>query len=93
MKIKNVYLALKDQLPLSRLWRNWRNGNLKGLFHIRSHIRNDGKPKITYNTNASAIKAAASMEKKTQRKFGKWKCVHCDGYHIGKNRINTLDVK
>lgn len=94
MKIRNIYLGLKDQLPLKRLWRNWRNGNLKGLFHIRSHLRNDSLPKISYPTKASVIRAAESMEKKIGKKFGNWKCLHCDGYHVGKNRVKTtLDVK
>ena len=79
---------MKDQLPIRRLIRNLRNGNIKGLIHLRSHLRADGQPKITYNTKASAIKAAASMEKKTGSKFGKWKCMHCDGFHIGKNRVH-----
>jgi hypothetical protein len=46
-----------------------------------------GQAKIIYNTKASAIRAAEQMAKKTGSKFGKWKCMHCDGYHIGKNRV------
>lgn len=86
LKIKNVFLALKDQLPLKRLFRNIWNGRIRGLFHIRSHLNENGSPKIRYGSKASAQKAAKAMEKKRGVPFGCWKCVHCDGYHIGKNR-------
>jgi hypothetical protein len=39
-----------------------------------------------YNTKATAVRSAEAMTKKRGVKFGNWKCVHCDGYHIGKNR-------
>ena len=41
-----------------------------------------------YNTKASATKAAAAMMKKTGNYFSNYKCVFCDGYHIGKNSAN-----
>ena len=41
-----------------------------------------------YNTIESARKAAESMEKKKKVHFSVYKCVFCDGYHIGKNRDN-----
>lgn len=41
-----------------------------------------------YNTKASATKAAESMSKKHGVWFSNYKCLHCDGYHIGKNRDN-----
>jgi hypothetical protein len=40
-----------------------------------------------YNTKATAIKSAAAMTKKTGSEFGNWKCFHCNGFHIGKNRV------
>ena len=86
MRLRNIFLALKDQLPLKRLIRNLRNGRVTGLIHPRTHLRADGAPKIMYNTKASAVKAAEAMAKKTGKAFGNWKCMHCDGYHIGKNR-------
>lgn len=86
MKLRNIYLALKDQLPLRRLLRNLRNGRVTGLVHPRTHARSDGKLKVMYNTKASAVRAAEQMAKKTGAAFGNWKCMHCDGYHIGKNR-------
>lgn len=86
MKFKNIWLTFKDQLPLSRIWRNLRTGRLTGLVHIRSHQNANGTPKIRYNTKATAIKSAAAMATKTGKPFGNWKCLHCDGYHIGKNK-------
>ena len=87
MTIKNIWQVFKDQLPLKRLWRNLRTGRLIGLLHIRSHQNANGTLKIKYNTKATAIKAAAAMAAKRGAPFGNWKCVHCDGYHIGKNQL------
>lgn len=90
MKIRNVWLAIKDQGPWKRFLRNLFKGNLKGLIHIHSHInRSNFTPKVVYNTKASAEKAAVSMKKKTGNYFSNYKCLHCDGYHIGKNQGNN----
>ena len=86
--IKNVYLALKDQMPLFRLLRNLRKGHLIGLLDKRSHENANGVPKVMYNTKASAIKAAESMQRKTGNYFSNYKCLRCSGYHIGKNSEN-----
>lgn len=89
MKIRNLYLALKDQMPLPRLIRNLRKGHIFGLFSINSHIRGDtGEAKIAYSSKESATKAAKKMTEKRGTHFSNYKCVHCDGYHIGKNREN-----
>jgi hypothetical protein len=90
MKIKNVILGLKEQLPIKRAFRNFFiTGNAWGLFHINSHQRQDtGKLKVMYNTKASAIKAAESMKVKQGKHFSVYKCIFCDGYHLGKNRDN-----
>lgn len=90
MKLRNIYLALKDQLPLSRFIRNLRKGHLIGLFSKRSHENADGKPKISYSSKASATKAAQAMAKKRGVYFSNYKCVHCDGFHIGKNSENKV---
>ncbi len=88
MKLRNILLGLKDQLPLKRLVKNLVTGNAFGMFHKRSHINDNGKPKVMYNTKATAIKSALSMQKKTGNYFSNYKCIFCDGYHIGKNRDN-----
>jgi hypothetical protein len=86
MKLRNILLALKDQLPLRRLLRNLWNGRVTGLAHSRTHLNANGTPKIKYNTKATAVKSADVMAKKVGVPFGNWKCMHCDGFHIGKNR-------
>lgn len=88
MKIKNIIKALQDQLPISRLLRNIWKGNLKGLFHKRSHYREDGTAKVTYYTKTTAIKSALKMAEKKGKYYSNYKCPHCDGYHIGKNSEN-----
>lgn len=89
MKIRNIILGLKDQLPVKRAFRNFFiTGNAWGLFSIRSHQREDGKLKIMYNTKETAQKAAESMGKKMNKHFSVYKCIYCDGYHLGKNRDN-----
>jgi|ERR1039458_2246177 hypothetical protein len=92
IKIKNLYLGLKEQGPFKRAFRNFViTRNAWGLFHIRSHQRDDGNPKVMYNTRASAEKASASMEKKYEKHFSVYKCIYCDGYHLGKNRDNKYE--
>ena len=90
MKLRNIFLALKDQMPISRFFRNLRKGHLIGLFSKRSHENASGKPKISYSSKASATKAAAAMMKKRGTYFSNYKCVWCDGYHIGKNSENKI---
>lgn len=90
MKIKNLYLALKDQGPPLRFIRNFFiTRNAWGLFSINSHIvQSTGKEKIKYNTKSSSIKASQAMMKKhSDSKFSPYKCIYCDGYHIGKTKI------
>ena len=90
MKLRNLYLGLKHQLPLKRLFRNYFiTGNGWGLFYKNSHInQSNGKPKVFYNTLATAKKSAEQMGKKNNCHFSVYKCIYCDGYHIGKNRDN-----
>ena len=88
MKIENIYLALKDQLPFRRLVRHLWKGHVFGLLSKRSHQNENGKPKVMYNTKQGATKAAAAMAKKRGVYFSNYKCMLCDGYHIGKNREN-----
>ena len=90
MKLKNIILVIKDQMPLKRFIRNFFiTRNAWGLFHINSHVRaSTGESKVMYNTKAGGDKAAASMTKKHGKHFSSYKCLHCDGYHLGKNRDN-----
>jgi hypothetical protein len=94
-KLRNIYLALKHQLPLKRMWRNFFvTRNAWGLFHQNSHIaQGSGKPKVPYNTLMTAEKSAASMQRKHGGTFRPYKCVFCDGFHIGKNRVQPTVEK
>lgn len=95
MKIKNIVLVIKDQGPIKRFITNFFiTRNAWGLFHKNSHIsQTTGKPKVTYNTKQSATKAAAAMTAKHGNWFSNYKCLHCDGYHIGKNRDNKTKIE
>jgi hypothetical protein len=90
MKLRNLILGIKEQGPFKRAFRNFFiTGNAWGLFHINSHIRQDnGQLKVMYNTKESALKAAESLKKKRGVHFSVYKCIFCDGYHLGKNREN-----
>lgn len=90
VKIKNIILALYEQGPIKRAYHNFIvTRNAWGMFYISSHQRQDnGKLKVMYNTKESAQKAADSMKKKMNKHFSVYKCVFCDGYHLGKNRDN-----
>lgn len=88
MKVRNIILAIKDQLPISRLVRNLAKGHVLGLFHRRSHFREDGTAKVMYNTKETAQKVAAAMMLKNGNHYSNYKCLWCDGYHLGRNREN-----
>jgi hypothetical protein len=88
MKLRNIFLAVKDQGPPRRFVRNLKKGHMRGLLSARSHVNANGKPKVMYNTKPTAKKAAVSMSKKRHFYFSNYKCLYCDGYHIGKNSEN-----
>ena len=89
MKIKNLFLALKHQGPFTRFFRNFFiTGNAWGMFSKHSHFRKDGTPKVMYNTDITAMEVAFKMSKKYGKHFSWYKCVFCDGYHLGKNKDN-----
>ncbi|MBQ7886106.1 MAG: hypothetical protein IJ313_04340 [Clostridia bacterium] len=94
IKLSNLFQALKYQLPLRRAFRNFFiTRNAWGMFSVNSHIsQRSGKPKIAYPTYESAKKSALSMEKKHSKHFSVYKCVFCDGFHIGKNRDNKYET-
>lgn len=88
IKLKNLYLGLVEQGPISRAFRNFFiTGNAWGLFHKRSHYRAEGHEKVGFGQK-SAIRAARQMSEKHGKAFSVYKCIFCDKYHIGKNRDN-----
>ena len=66
MKIRNLYLGLMDQMPLSRFVKNLRKGHVLGLFSKRSHFRSDGQSKVIYNTKETATKSDQRMKEKNK---------------------------
>lgn len=92
IKFRNFRIWFKDQIKRKRVFYNFFiSRNALGAFSINSHIRADtGEPKITYHSVESAQKAAEKMGKKYNKHFSVYKCLFCDGYHIGKNRDNKV---
>ena len=92
IKWKNLKIWLKDQLK-RKVWfkKFFITGNAWGAFSINSHIsQRSGEPKVMYKTVEGAKKAAESMSKKRGVHFSYYKCLFCDGYHVGKNRDNKI---
>jgi len=81
---------MQDQLPLRRLIRNLKQGHVFGLFHARSHLTEIGTTKVAYKSKVSAQKAASAMMRKKGVYFSTYKCMRCDGFHLGKNRDNKV---
>lgn len=92
MKIKNLFLAIYDQLTRKGAWRNiFVTHNAFGIFSRYSHTaRGSGKQKISYPTKAVALKAAKAMSEKHGVHFSAYKCAWCDGWHVGKNAQNKV---
>ena len=88
MNLVYLWNGIRDQLPLRRLIRNMKTGNVFGLFHKRSHLREDGTPKVSYNTKKTANKVAKQMSEKFETHFSNYRCIFCGKYHLGKNREN-----
>ena len=88
MKIKNLFLAIYDQLTRKGAWRNiFVTHNAFGIFSRYSHIaRGSGKPKMSYPTKAVAMKAAKAMSEKHGVHFSVYKCAWCD------NTMNMMDT-
>lgn len=85
MRFKNILLAAQDQGPPLRFLRNLLGGGLLGLVSRRSHLRDGGSPKVAYSSRPKAEAAALAMEAKISHRFSIYKCLYCDGFHIGKN--------
>lgn len=99
IKWRNFRIWFADQVKRKVWFRNFFiTRNAWGAFSINSHInQHTEKEKVCYNTVEGAKKAADSMSKKRNAHFSYYKCLFCDGYHIGKNRDNKIpgydDVK
>jgi hypothetical protein len=93
IKYRNLKIWLSDQFSRKVWFRNFLiTRNAWGAFSINSHMnQHTGNPKVTYNTVEGAKKAAEAMSKKRGAHFSYYKCLFCDGYHIGKNRDNKIE--
>jgi hypothetical protein len=93
IKLRNILLVIKDQMPISRFFRNFFiTRNAWGIFYIHSHVsQGSGKPKVMYNTKRSAERAASEMTKKHGVWFSNYKCMRCDGFHVGKTRRKEVE--
>ena len=86
--------AMKYQLPPYRPLKNafinfFVTRNAWGMFSINSHVnQHSGKEKVSYPSFESAKKSAEKMGAKHNTHFSVYKCVYCDGFHIGRNRDN-----
>lgn len=92
MRIKNLIYAVCEQLLRPQSWRNiFITHDAFGIFSRYSHIsRSTGQPKMMYLSRSDAQKVADVMSKKYGIHFSVYKCVWCDGWHIGKNSRNKV---
>lgn len=92
IRFKNFKIWFADQWKRKRFFYNFFvSRNAWGAFSINSHInQGSGKPKVMYNTLKTALKSAEKMSEKHGTHFSAYKCLFCDGYHIGKNRDNKV---
>lgn len=87
---RNFLIWFLDQVKRRRAFINFFiTKNAWGAFSINSHInQHNNKEKVMYKTIEGAKKAAETMSKKHNTHFSYYKCLFCNGYHIGKNRDN-----
>ena len=93
IKFRNFRIWFADQIK-RRVWFRtfFITRNAWGAFSINSHInQHTHQPRISYSTIEKAQKAADKMYQKHITHFSYYKCLFCDGYHIGKNRDNKTD--
>lgn len=87
ISFRNVLLWLADQLTHpSTLFqrRSW------GVFSVYAHVRqSDRKPKNISDTKERALTTAHFMAEKYAGKYSVYKCVYCDGWHVGKESQST----
>ena len=90
---RNFKIWFTDQVKRKRFFVNFFvTRNAWGAFSINSHMnQHTGNEKVKYNTVETARKSAEKMGAKHNTHFSYYKCLFCDGYHIGKNRDNKTD--
>lgn len=93
IKWRNFKIWFIDQVKRRRVITNFFiTRNAWGAFSLNSHInQHTGKLKVMYNTVETARKSAEKMSEKYNTHFSYYKCLFCDGYHVGKNKDNKTD--
>lgn len=84
MKIKNIVGSIMSQKPFFKNFIKTKNGF--GIFSIKSHQTENGE-KIKFSSKEKALKVATRMSVKTGSTFSVYKCMYCDDWHIGKDRV------
>lgn len=85
MKMKNIVGSIMSQKPFFKNFIKTKNGF--GIFSIKSHQTEYYGEKIKFFSKEKALKAATQMSAKTGKTFSVYKCMYCDYWHIGKDRI------
>lgn len=87
IKYANLKIWLAELFERKNLWKQLFDYRMVwGAFSIHSHRRrSDGKPNITFSTRMKAVKAASDMQLKYGVPFSAYKCLFCDGWHVGKS--------
>lgn len=87
---KNFWLWFQDQVLNKNVIKHFlitKNGF--GGLSIYSHIRKStGQPKLCYKSLEIAKSKAEWMHNRYGKYFSYYKCLFCDGYHIGKGTEN-----
>ena len=87
IKLRNIPIWLADQLKQPSWFVSlFVTGKVWAAFSVYSHVRaNDGQEKVFYPTKDKALKAAGKMTSKHGVHFSAYKCLYCDGWHVGRN--------
>lgn len=92
IKYNNLKIWWTELLERGDFWRQLLNYRMTwGAFSIYSHQRrSDGKVNIIYSTRKKAFKAATNMQLKYGCSFSAYKCLFCDGWHVGKCKSSKI---
>lgn len=86
IRYSNLKIWWKELLERENVWKQLFDYRMVwGAFSVYSHRRrSDGKPNITFSTRKKAVKAATEMQLKYGVPFSAYKCLYCNGWHVGK---------
>ena len=95
IRYRNLKIWLHELFERENVWKQLFDYRMVwGAFSIYSHRRrSDGKPNITFSTRMKAVKAATDMQLKYGVPFSAYKCLYCDGWHVGKCARQSTDQR